>query len=125
MKRTPSPGFTLIELMVVMSIVALLLTLALPRYFGSLDKARDVALQENLKVVRATLDRFHADKGRYPKDLQELVDERYLRELPIDPITERPDTWLIELPKGEEGGVGDVHSGAPGVSHTGKAYASY
>jgi general secretion pathway protein G len=119
-------AFTLIELMVVMSIVALLLTIALPRYFGSLDKAKDVALQENLKVVRATLDKFQADKGRFPKDLQELVDQRYLRSLPVDPITEQTSTWvLVPAEDAVSGGVSDLHSGAPGTSREGKPYASY
>jgi general secretion pathway protein G len=119
-------AFTLIELLVVMSIVALLLTLALPRYFGSLDKAKDVALQENLKVVRATLDKFQADKGRYPKDLQELVDQRYLRSLPVDPVTEQTNTWvLVPAEDVVSGGVSDVRSGAPGASREGKPYASY
>ncbi len=119
-------AFTLIELLVVMSIVALLLTIALPRYFGSLDKAKDVALQENLKVVRATLDKFQADKGRFPKDLQELVDQRYLRSLPVDPITEQTSTWvLVPAEDAVAGGVSDVRSGAQGTSREGKPYASY
>ena len=71
-------GFTLIELLVVMAIVALLLSIALPRYFGSLDRSREVALKENLQVLRVTLDRFHADKGRYPDTLDELVEHKYL-----------------------------------------------
>jgi general secretion pathway protein G len=124
--RTGQRAFTLIELLVVMSIVALLLTIALPRYFGSLDKSRDVALRENLKVVRVTLDKFYADKGHYPKDLQELVDQRYLREVPVDPITEQNDTWVLVQPEDATTvGVKDVRSGAQGMSREGRPYASY
>lgn len=85
---TRARGFTLIEMLVVLAIVALLLSVATPRYFGSLEKGREVALQENLRVLRVTLDKFHADKGRYPDTLDELVEARYLREVPLDPITE-------------------------------------
>src|SRR6218665_3946316 len=77
-----SKGFTLIEMLVVMSVLALLLTIALPQYFGSLGKSKDVALQENLRILRVVIDQFHADKGRFPATLQELVDEKYLRAIP-------------------------------------------
>jgi len=118
-------GFTLIELLVVMSIVALLLTIALPRYMGSLDKAKDIALIENLKVVRSVADRFHSDKGRYPEDLKELVEQNYLRELPMDPITERSDTWVLIMSPHEGGGFLDIRSGATGVSRQGRPYGEY
>lgn len=81
-------GFTLIELLVVMGVIGLLLALALPRYFKSLEHAKDVALAENLKVMRTQIDRFYADRGRYPETLHELVDARYLRDVPMDPITQ-------------------------------------
>lgn len=118
-------GFTLIEMLVVLAIVALLLSIAAPRYFGSLDKSRDAALQENLRVIRVSLDRFHADKGRYPETLEELVEERYLREVPMDPITESRTTWvLLESDDGATDGVADVRSGAPGTTRDGRAYDS-
>lgn len=119
-------GFTLIELLVVMSIIALLLTIALPRYFGSLDKARDVALKENLQVIRVTLDRFYADKGRYPQALDELVQTHYLRAVPIDPVTESSVSWIL-VPAADPlmGEVADVKSGAQGASREGRAYADY
>jgi general secretion pathway protein G len=116
-------GFTLMELLVVMAIVALLLSVALPRYFGSLDKAKDVALQENLKVLRTTLDQFYADKARYPQTLEELVEQKYLRAVPVDPITESARTWvLVPSPDGDTKGVADVKSGAPGTSKDGVLY---
>lgn len=119
-------GFTLIEMLVVMAVVALLLTLALPRYFGSLDKSKDVVLQENLRVLRVTLDKFYGDKGRFPETLDELVEHRYLRAVPVDPITESPATWvLITSPDQDVKGVVDVRSGARGVSESGLSYDSY
>ena len=116
-------GFTLIEMLVVLAIVALLLSVATPRYFGSLEKGREVALQENLRVLRVTLDKFHADKGRYPETLDELVDERYLREVPLDPITESATTWVLVPPKEpDQQGVADVKSGASGTARDGRRF---
>lgn len=121
--RNQVRGFTLIELLVVMAIIALLLTIALPRYFNSVDRAADVTLQENLKVIRLTLDQFYADKGRYPDSLEELVDEKYLRSVPVDPVTESSTTWILES-SDEEGvsGIADVRSGAEGVTKDGRPY---
>lgn len=119
-------GFTLIEMLVVMAVVALLLTLALPRYFGSLDKSKDVVLQENLKVLRVTLDKYYSDKGRFPESLDELVEYRYLRAVPVDPITESPGTWVLVTSQDTDiKGIVDVKSGAPGVSQEGQLYESY
>jgi general secretion pathway protein G len=126
-KRRPDiAGFTLIELLVVMAIVALLLSIAVPRYFGSLAKSKDIALRENLKVLRVTLDRFYADKGRYPEALEDLVEQKYLRGVPVDPVTESARTWiLVAAPDGERQGIVDVKSGAPGASTDGQPYASF
>ncbi len=119
-------GFTLIELLVVLAIVALLLTLALPRYFGSLEKSRDTALAENLKVLRITLDRFYADKGRYPDRLEELVEERYLAGVPVDPVTESSTTWVLLEPREPDAqGIADVKSGASGQARDGRDYANF
>jgi general secretion pathway protein G len=119
-------GFTLIEMLIVMAIVALLLTIALPRYFGSLDKSKDVALQENLKVLRVTLDRFYADKGHYPETLDDLVDQKYLRAVPVDPITDSARSWiLISAKDADTKGIVDVKSGAQGLAKGGVAYDSF
>ncbi len=119
-------GFTLIEMLIVMAIIALLLTIALPRYFGSLDKSKDIALQENLKVLRVTLDRFYADKGRYPDTLDELVTQKYLRAVPLDPITESALTWVtIPAKDADIQGIADVKSGAPGLAKDGRAYDAF
>jgi general secretion pathway protein G len=123
MVNTVRRGFTLIEMLVVMAIVALLLAIALPRYFGSLDKSKDVVLKENLQVLRTTLDKYYADKGRYPETLQELVDQKYLRAVPTDPVTESDRSWILVPPKdSEQTGIADVKSGAVGAAHDGKPY---
>jgi general secretion pathway protein G len=114
-QRARRRGFTLIELMVVMAIVALLLSVAAPRYFAHLERAREAALRQTLLVVRDAIDKFHGDTGRYPVVLDELVERRYLRKLPVDPISESSATWVVVPPPGEEpGGVWDLHSGAGG-----------
>lgn len=118
-------GFTLIEMLVVLAIVALLLTIALPRYFGSLDKSKDVVLRENLRVIRISLDKYYADKGEYPETLDELVEQKYLRSVPVDPVTESSQTWILVPAKDSEtAGVADVKSGASGQTHDGKSYES-
>ena len=120
-------GFTLMELMVVMAIIATLMTLALPRYFHSVDRSREAVLKQDLMIMRDAIDKFMADRGRYPLTLEELAEKRYLRKVPPDPITERSDTWvLVAPPDGEtREGVYDVRSGAPGTSLDGEAYESW
>jgi len=107
-------GFTLIELMVVLAIVATLLTIALPRYFGSIDKSKEAVLKENLFQLRDAISRYHADKGKYPETLETLASDKYLRKVPLDPITESAATWIIIAPEDrQKGGVYDVKSGSP------------
>lgn len=110
--RRARRGFTLIELLVVMAIIATLLSIASPRYFAHLDRAREVALRETLAVTRDAIDKFHADTGRYPAELQELVTQRYLRTFPLDPVSESAETWQVLPPPGEFTGVWDLKSGA-------------
>lgn len=119
-------GFTLVELLVVMAIIALLLTLAVPRYFNHLASSRDTILRQDLAVMRDAIDKYHGDRGRYPESLEELVDARYLRALPVDPITERADTWqTVPPPDSDASGVYDVRSGAPGTAADGSPYAEW
>jgi general secretion pathway protein G len=119
-------GFTLIELLVVMAVIGLLLSIAAPRYVHQVDQSREVVLRHNLDGARRAIDQFYADKGRYPKALQELVDQRYLRSVPVDPMTERDDTWVMVTPPGQPGPAWfDLHSGAPGSGHDGSPYASW
>jgi general secretion pathway protein G len=124
--RHDGRGFTLIELLVVLTIVALMLTLALPRYFPSIDKTKDTILAENLRNVREILDHFYGDTGSYPDSLDQLVEKKYLRALPVDPITESTATWILVPPEtGVKGSVYDIKSGAPGNDRYGKPYADW
>lgn len=119
-------GFTLIELLVVLAILMLLLTVAVPKYFQGMDRAREAALKQDLAVTRDALDKFYGDQGRYPNTLEELVERKYLRVVPVDPITESTETWVITPPSGETpGGIYDLHSGAPGNAMDGTAYGDW
>ncbi|MEY2633700.1 MAG: hypothetical protein RIR00_2354 [Pseudomonadota bacterium] len=119
-------GFTLIELIVVLAIIATLLTLALPRYFGSVDRARETTLRQDLKVMRQAIDQFQADLGRYPKTLDELVSRRYLAGIPLDPLTDSRESWLLLPPRdGKSEGVADIKSGATGLALDGTAYQDW
>lgn len=121
--RRVSRGFTLIEMLVVMAVVALLLSIAVPRYFNSLDRSKESALRQNLKVMRDGIDKFYTDQGRYPESLDELVQKRYFRALPIDPITESDKTWIgVPSTEVEKKGISDVKSGAPGEASDGKPF---
>jgi general secretion pathway protein G len=119
-------GFTLIELLVVLGIVALLLTLAVPRFFPKIDSTKETILAENLRNTRAVIDQFHEDTGRYPESLQQLVEKKYLPALPFDPIADTDSAWTVVPPEdSDKGGVYDIHSGAPGTGRNGKAYAEW
>lgn len=121
-----SRAFTLIELLVVMAIVATLLTLAVPRYFQSTDKAREAVLKQNLAQMREAIDKFYADRGRYPDTLDDLVARKYLRSVPLDPVTESTQTWsLIPPDPTAKGGVFDVRSGAKGAGLDGTNYGDW
>jgi len=117
-------GFSLIELLVVMAIIAALVTIALPRYQASVETAKLTALKENLRILRASLDRYYEDKGVYPESLQTLVEARYLKSVPVDPVSDSPQTWmLVEDTAGDVESVVDVRSGALGTTPDGVPYA--
>ena len=119
-------GFTLIELLVVLAIIALLLTIAVPRYFGSLDRSKEAVLREDLHQMRGAIDKYYGDKGKYPESIDSLVTEKYLRSLPVDPITEKKDTWVVVAPQDpQKGGVYDIKSGAQGKASDGSAFADW
>jgi len=137
-------GFTLIELLVVLAILALLLTIATPRYIQHVERARETTLRSDLKVMREAIDKFAGDQGHLPADLDELVARNYLRSIPVDPITDRRDSW-IRLSDGElaalspppltgsntaaplraSPGMADVRSGAPGNGTDGTPYKDW
>ena len=121
--RHKKSGFTLIELLVVLAIVALLLTIAVPRYFQTIDASKEKILAENLHATRDAIDKFYGDTGRYPDTLEELVEKRYLRSMPVDPITGSTTTWILIPPEEQfKGSVYDLKSGAQGNNADGKAF---
>ena len=126
MVKMKTKGFTLIELLVVLGIIALLLTLAVPRYFPSVDKSKEIVLADNLRNVRQVLDQYYGDTGRYPDSLEQLVDKKYLRAMPVDPITDSDSTWIIVPPEDvAKGGIYNIKSGAPGTDRSGKPYSDW
>jgi len=119
-------GFTLIELLVVMVIIASLLAIAVPRYFRSLDHSKEVVLKQDLAVMRDAIDKFYADRGRYPETLVELATERYIRDVPEDPMTRSVETWIVVSRDGaDDQGVYDVQSGAEGNSQDGTPFSEF
>jgi general secretion pathway protein G len=121
-----SRGFTLVELLVVMAIIATLLTIAVPRYVRSVQRAREATLLQDLAAMRESIDRFYGDNGRYPPSLALLVEKRYLRAIPVDPIAGTVDAWVVvRSDDPEDEGVKDVRSGADGNGENGAPYASW
>jgi general secretion pathway protein G len=119
-------GYTLIELLVALAILAVLLTIAVPRYFGRVEHGREVVLKENLHQMRDALDKFYTDQQRYPDALDELVSRKYLRRVPIDPVTDSDSTWVLIPPDSNaRGKVYDVRSGAEGNGRDGSPYANW
>lgn len=124
--RAAHCGFTLIELLVVMAIIATLLTLAVPRYFASVERSKEAVLKQNLATLRDSLDKYYADTGRYPDSINDLVTKRYVRKIPIDPITESDSTWIpVAPPDAGKGAVYDVKSGAQDQARDGTFYGDW
>lgn len=119
-------GFTLIELLAVLAIIAMLLTIAVPYYFSSVDRSKEAVLKENLNQMRDAIGKYYADKGKYPESLEVLIVEKYMRKVPMDPITESNATWIFVAPANQQtGGVYDVRSGAEGNGLDGTAYVEW
>lgn len=119
------PGFTLIELLVVMAIIATLLSIVAPRYFKSLDRSKETVLRQDLNIMRDSIDKFYGDTGKYPLTLNELVERRYLRAIPVDPVTENAETWIVISPPNDTEGVYDVRSGSPEKAQDGTSYETW
>ena len=131
MRQGNQKGFTLIELLVVTAIIGLLSAIAVGNYQRSIRKAKEAVLRENLWTMRSQINMYFADKGRYPYDLQQLVDDRYLRKVPKDPITDSTSTWIpipadfAEEDTSLEPGIMDIQSGANGSGMDGSSYAEW
>ena len=124
-------GFTLIELMIVMVIITILAGIGLAVYGNSVQRAKEAVLLEDLHQMREAIDKFYADKNRYPPTLDSLVEEKYIRDVPVDPFTKSKDTWQTTLAEPEPGnpqaepGIYNVKSGAEGTGLEGTAYSEW
>ncbi len=120
-------GFTLLEMMVVMTIIVTIVSIAVPFYSAALVRARESVLRSNLLTLRSVIDQYTYDKEAPPQSLEDLVQEGYLREVPIDPITNSRDTWelIIETGPTGESGLFDVRSGAEETSLSGTPYSEW
>jgi general secretion pathway protein G len=120
-------GFTLIELLFVMLIVALLAAIVGPVLVSSIGNARESTLKEDLFVMRKAIDDYYADSGKYPGELADLTDKRYLRRIPVDPLTDRADSWVLVRVTSDTGagGIIDVHSGSNATAGDGTQYRDW
>ncbi|MBB5066205.1 type II secretion system protein [Granulicella mallensis] len=130
-KTTRERGFTLIELMIVMTIIGLLAAIAIPSYLKSITKAKEAVLKEDLHTMRTAIDSYTVDKEKAPQALDDLVQAGYLKSVPVDPITGRNDTWitgqsdtLTDINE-TQGGLDDVHSGAQSLASDGTSYNTW
>lgn len=129
--RTRAAGFTLLELMIVLSVITILLAIAVPNYQRSIVRARESRLRNDLFALRTTIDQYTLDKQKAPQSLQDLVAAGYLRDIPTDPITNSKETWVTVSEESlmaidqSQPGIIDVHSGSDAVSSEGTAYSQW
>jgi general secretion pathway protein G len=130
-KRKSEAGFTLMELMIVMAIIGILATLAVPSFIGALRSAREAVLKEDLHVLRAAIDSYTMDKQKAPQSLDDLVQNGYLRSIPEDPMTKSKDTWVTDTSDAlssvdqTDPGITDVHSGSQETGPDGQPYSTW
>ncbi len=124
-------GFTLIELMIVISIILILVAIAVPIYSQSIIRAREAVLRDDLFTLRSVIDQFTLDKQRAPQSLQDLVEAGYIKDIPLDPFTNSRDTWqvvqedVMQSIDQNQPGITDVHSGASGAGSDGRSYSEW
>jgi general secretion pathway protein G len=131
--RGGTVGFSLLELLIVVALIGILASLVVPQFQKTPTKAKEAVLKEDLFTLRDLIDQYFADKGKYPASLEALVEEGYLRKIPVDPFTLSSDSWQTEAAPMEDGadeegggaGVYDVHSGAPGTALDGTSYSEW
>ena len=124
--RDTERGFTLIELLIVMAIIGTLLSIAVPRYFHSLQHARETVLKQDLAILREAIDKYYADLNQYPEKLPDLVEKKYVRAVPVDPFTRLADTWtVVASDDPDHPGIRDVLSGAPDIASDGTPVAGW
>ena len=129
--RKNEGGFTLMELMIVMAIIGILATLAVPSFVGALKSAREAVLREDLHVMRAAIDSYTMDKQKAPQSLDDLVQNGYLRIIPDDPMTHSKETWVTDTSDTlssvdqTDSGINDVHSGSQEVGSDGQPYSTW
>lgn len=129
--KTGRTGFTLLELMIVLTIIGILVGIAIPMYQSVVLRSKETVLKANLHALREAIDQFTADKKKAPQSLEDLVDAGYFREVPEDPITQTSDSWetvtdtTIAAPDQSESGVTDVRSGSTAISSEGTAYSTW
>lgn len=131
MRHNRESGFTLMELMIVMAIIGILATLAVPSFIGALRSAREAVLKQDLQTMRTAIDSYTEDKQKGPQSLQDLIDDGYLKQVPVDPMTRSSDTWVTDTSDAlhsldqSDPGIDNVHSGSTDTGTDGQPYASW
>ena len=131
-RKKRSRGFTLIEMLIVISLITILVSVALPAYNQSIWRARESVLKQNLFALRSVISQYTLDKQKAPQSLEDLVSGGYFKQIPTDPMTSRSDTWTVEQETDtimtvdqQEPGIFDVHSGSSAVGSDGTAYSTW
>jgi general secretion pathway protein G len=130
-RRSGEGGFTLVELMIVMTIIGILASIAIPSYIRAVQKAKEATLREDLHTMRTAIDSYTVDKEKAPQSLDDLVQAGYLKTIPNDPMTSRNDTWMTSESdtmtdvNETQGGMDDVHSGSEGLASDGTTYNTW